>query len=195
MGESQFNQDIDKLKQSLELLPEQVVNPAFVIVSGLPGTGKSFFCRTLAEKTHFCVIESDAMRKVIFPSPDYSAIESARLFTACHGLIEELLGKGTPLIFDATNLSEYHREKLYRIGDRMKAKLILVRVEAPDSIAYQRLQARNNKVDTEDKSDAGWDVYKQMKPTVDKIRRNHFVADTSRDIEPVIDKIIRMLNR
>lgn len=193
MEQSQLSRDLDRLKQSLGALPEAVANPAFVVVSGLPGTGKSFFCRRLAEKLPFYILESDAMRRALFPSPDYNAAESARLFAACHNLIEELLGKGVPLIFDATNLSERHRERLYHISDRTGARLILVRVEAPPTVVYERLRARSEGDNPENKSDAGWEVYSQMKPGVEKIQRNHFVVDTSRDITPVIDKIIRMI--
>jgi predicted kinase len=135
------------------------------------------------------------MRKALFSSPGYSAAESARLFAACHGLIEWLLKNGVPVIFDATNLSEHHREHLYRISDKTRARLILVRVEAPPALAYQRLQTRKNGASPEDKSDADWEIYRQMKPRAEKIRRNHFAVDTSRDITPVIDKIIRTLNR
>ncbi len=188
-------QDLRKLRESLGILPEAVVCPAFVVVSGLPGTGKSFFCRKLAEKLPACILESDALRKFLFSSPGYSAVESARLFSACHSLIEQLLGKGVPVIFDATNLSERHREHLYRISDKTGARLLLVRVEAPAELVYSRLQTRDQNVDKEDKSDADWDVYRRMKSAVDKIRRNHFVVDTSRDINPVIKKIIRAINR
>lgn len=195
MKQNLINHDLDKLTESLQSLPEPVANPAFVVVSGLPGTGKSFFCRKLAERLPFCILESDAMRKILFPSPSYSTEESARLFTACHSLIELLLKSGISVIFDATNLSERHREHLYRISDKTGAKLVLVRVEAPPAVAYERLQARNKMTDREDKSDADWQVYKRMKSRVDKIRRNHFAVDTSRDITPVIDKIVRSLNR
>ncbi len=34
-----------------------------------------------------------------------------------------------------------------------------------------------------------------MKPTVQKIYRNHYAVDTSRDITPVLDKIVREVNR
>jgi predicted kinase len=193
--QSHLSQDIRRLRESLGVLPEAVVSPAFVVVSGLPGTGKSFFCRKLAEKMPSCVLESDALRKFLFPSPDYSAAESARLFSACHSLIEQLLEEGVPVIFDATNLSERHREHLYRISGKTGAKLILVRVEAPADVVYSRLQTRDQSVDKEDKSDADWDIYRRMKPAVDRIHRNHFVVDTSRDITPVIDKVIRAINR
>lgn len=195
MKQSQFDLDLAKLKESLSSLPEATVNPGFVVVSGLPGTGKTFFCQKLAERQPFCILESDALRRALFPSPYYSADENTRLFAACHSLIEWLLNKGAPVIFDATNLSERHREHLYRIGDRTGAKLILVRVEAPPAVTYKRLQARTNSTTPENKSDADWAVYSQMKPRVEKIRRNHFAVDTSQDITPVIDKIIHTLNR
>lgn len=169
--------------------------PAFVVVSGLPGTGKSFFCNKLAQKSSFYILESDAMRKTLFSSPDYSVAENTHLFTVCHILIEDLLKRGIPLIFDATNLSERHRERLYRIGDRTGARLILVRIDAPSTIIYQRLQTRSEGDGLENKSDADWEVYCRMKPAVDKIRRNHFAVDTSQDIMPVVDKIVREINR
>ena len=195
MEKSQLNRDLSKLKESLGSLPEATVNPGFVVVSGLPGTGKTFFCRELAGRQPFCILESDALRKVLFPSPDYSPTESASLFAAVHSLIEWLLKNNVPVIFDATNLSEYNREYLYRISDRAGARLVLISVEAPPAVAYQRLQARKNGSIPESKSDADWEIYRQMKPKAEKIQRNHFVVDTSRDITPVIDKIIRTLNR
>jgi predicted kinase len=189
------DRDLLKLKESLGTLPEAMANPGFVVVSGLPGTGKTFFCKKLAERCAFYVVESDALRKVLFPRPDYTPAESARLFNAIHSLIESLLKNGIPICFDATNLSERNREYLYRIRDRTGARMILISVEAPSAVAYQRLQSRKTATVSEGESDADWEVYKQMKPKVEKILRNHLVVDTSRDITPVIDKIIRALNR
>jgi predicted kinase len=195
MEPNQLSQDLARLKESLGPLPEAVANPGFIVVSGLPGTGKTFFCRKLAERQSFCIIESDAMRKVLFPSPNYSAAESARLFAACHSLIEWLLKNGVPVTFDATNLSEHHREHLYRISDKTGARLVLVRVVAPPAITYQRLQQRKRVAAPESKSDADWEIYRRMEPQAEKIRRNYLVADTSQDITPVIGKIIHTLNR
>ncbi len=195
MEPSQINRDISKLKESLGSLPEAVANPGFVVVSGLPGTGKTFFCKKLAEEQSFCIVESDALRKVLFQLPDYSPIESAYLFTLIHGLIKWLLEEGIPVILDATNLSERNREYLYRISDGAGARLALVSVEAPPAIAYQRLQARKNGALPDTKSDADWEIYNQMKSKAEKIQRNYFVVDTSREITPVIDKIIHTLNR
>jgi len=82
----------------------------------------------------FPILVSDTLRKILFPSPQYKESENKRLFSACHVLIEELLKKGMPVIFDATNLLEHHREYLYRAAERAGAKLILVWVEAPTEV-------------------------------------------------------------
>ena len=195
MEPNQLVSDVKRLTESLGQLPEPRVEPAFIVVSGLPGTGKSHFCSRLAERLPFVILESDALRKALFLSPSYSPQESSHLFRACHLLIERLLKKGTPLILDATNLSERYRERLYNIADHLDVKLILVRVEAPPEVVRERLKARQEGASPGNKSDADWEVYQRMKPSVQKIHRNHYAVDTSRDITPVLDKIVREVNR
>jgi predicted kinase len=190
-----LGEDLEKLRQSLNGLPQPQVEPPLIVVSGLPGTGKSFFCYKLAERLSFLILASDTLRKILFPSPEYSESENKRLFSACHVLIEELLKKGIPVIFDATNLLEHHREYLYRATERARAKLILVWVEAPTEVVRQRLLARKKAAMPQYDSEAGWEVYTKMKPRGEKIARNHLVVDTSQDINAVIDKIVRATKR
>jgi len=190
-----LSDDVGKLRQSLKDLPEPQVKSPFVVVSGLPGTGKSFFCRMLAARLPFVILASDSLRKILFSSPGYTEAENKRLFNASHALIEELLRKGIPVILDATNLQERHREYLYHIADRVKAKLILVRIEAPPELIRQRLIDREGTPDPGDDSQADWGVYQKMKPRKERFRRNHFVVDTSRDISPALDKIVRAIRK
>ncbi len=195
MVDTQVVSDAQRLSESLGQLPDPVLKPAFIVVSGLPGTGKSYFGSKLAERLPFIILESDALRKTLFSSPTYSSPESSQLFQAIHHLIEALLRRGIPLILDATNLSEQYRERLYNIADRLNVKLILVRVEAPPDVVYERLKARSEGMNSKSASDADWTVFQKMQSTVQKIRRNHYAADTSRDITPVLDKIVREVNR
>jgi predicted kinase len=188
---SSLDEDVEKLRQSLSNLPRPQVEPPLIVVSGLPGTGKSFLCRKLVEKLPFLILASDSLRKILFPFPQYQENENKRLFSACHILIEELLSKGIPVIFDATNLLEHHREYFYRAAARAGAKLILVWVEAPTEVVRQRLLAREKTALPQHYSEAGWEIYNKMKPRREKISRNHLVVDTSQDITAVIDKIVR----
>jgi len=188
--------DAEQLLESLGQLPEPVVKPAFIVVSGLPGTGKSYFCRRLAERTPVIILESDVMRRTLFPSPNYSAAESARLFQAIHHLIERLLKRGIPIVLDATNLSERNRERFYHIAYQLNVRLILVRVEAPPEVVQERLKNRAEGTGPEeDHSEADWAVFQRMQTSVQEIRRQHFAVDTSRDITQALDRIVREANR
>ena len=193
MEQSQLVSDVEKLAESLGELPELVAKPVLVVVSGLPGTGKSYFCSRLAERLPSIILESDALRKTLFPQPSYSQTESTRLFKTIRLLVERLLKRGLSLILDATNLSERYREYFYSIADRLDVKLVLVSVEAPPFLVKERLEARLK--NPQEKSDASWEVYQKMSYSVEKIIRKHYVADTSRDITPVLDKIMREVRR
>ena len=196
MNKALLSDDVNLLLWHLASVPDPLPRGVLVVVSGLPGTGKSYFSRRLAERFPIAVVETDVMRKALSPTPTYSADESARLFRACHGLIEDMVRKGIPVLLDATNLVESNRERLYNIAHRADAKLILVRVEAPVEVVAERLGQRDGGTgDPEDNSTAGREVYDRMSSSVEPIRRNHLAVDTSRDITPVIEKIVREIQR
>lgn len=191
----QDKQDVARLRKSLKELPEPQAKPALIVVSGLPGTGKSYFCRQLASRTPLLILESDYLRKVLFPQPTYTVEESAKLFKALHGLISELLCQGISMALDATNLEEKNREKLYSIAERAGARLVVVQVETSPSLAKQRMEERLKDINRKDSSEADWAIYQKMQPSAQKIARRHFVVDTSRDITPVLEKVLRELRR
>ncbi len=190
MEATQVIADARRLADSLATPAPTEASPVIIVVSGLPGTGKTFLCRQLAERLPYVILESDALRKQLFPKPDYTAAESAYLFRAIHQIIEGLLQKGVSIILDATNLEERHRESIYKIAERFKARLILVSVEAPPELVRKRLKSRMKRPKVNDHSDADWAVYQKMKATAEKISRRHFTVDTSRDITPAIAKIV-----
>ena len=191
-----ISDDARQLLENLKTpLPEPVLYPVLVAVSGLPGTGKSFFSQRLVERLPLAVLESDALRKALVPSPLHTAEESARLFQAIHELIDLLLEYCVPVLLDATNLLESHREHLYHIAEQRSAKVILVRVEAPPGMVRQRLEERTGGSQRQDHSDADWEVYQRLRPSQEPIRRNHLVVDTSQDIQPAVERVTRVANR
>jgi predicted kinase len=180
--------DVDKLYSSLENLPKAIPNPVLVLVSGLPGTGKTYFSKQLLERLPFVILESDVLRRVLNPNPNHSKPESARLFIAIHLLCERLLREGHSVIVDATNLTEKNRQYFYDISDRTGIKLIIVQVNAPPLVVKGRLDKRGKESDNN--SDADWKVYSRMRKSVDKIKRKHYSVDTSVDYTWILDEIV-----
>ena len=178
----------------LENTDETTADPVLVMLTGLPGTGKSHLARCLAEVIPFSIVESDRVRKTLFPNAQYSGEESHWVHLTCHAVMEKLLKKGVRVIYDATNLHERHREQVYRLADDLGVKLIVVKVTAPEAVASARLQGRQeNKDEDQGVSDADWRVYRRMARDVDPIRRNFVVVDTSRDPDRAITKLLRLI--
>jgi predicted kinase len=185
---SKILSDADKLYASLGKLPEPVPNPVLVLVSGLPGTGKTHFSKELSKILPFVTLESDVLRRVLNKNPDHSKPESKRLFSAIHSLCERLLSEGSSVIADATNLTEKHRQHFYDISDRTGVKLVIAQITAAPQIVKGRLEKREKEFINN--SDADWQVYKRMEKSVDKIRRKHYSLDTSVDYSNILNEIV-----
>lgn len=193
MRRSQATRDADLLLAGLGPLPDPLDRPALVVVSGLPGTGKSFVSRSLARQFPLAVLETDSLRRMLVARPTYSAEESGRLFAAVHLLIGRLLSTGVPVILDATNLVERNREILYHLAEQAGARLILVETRAAQSVALRRLRARGDTPGENEHSTAGVEVYHRMRLTAERIRRRHFVVDTSKDISAAVARVVHAM--
>ncbi len=194
-AEERLSRDVQIVRESLSLLPEPVVRPALVVLSGLPGTGKTHFARQLLRAVPLAWVQSDAVRRLLYRRPTYTFRESEWVFRVCHRLLEDLLSRGVGVIFDATNLTERNRESLYRIADRTGARLIVVQLVAPSELIRQRLEARAAHPEPSELSEATWEVYERMLSRWEPISRPHFVVDTSKDVEQAVARIAREVAR
>ena len=165
-----------------------------IVLTGLPGTGKSFFARALANRMPFLILESDRLRKALAPKPRYTSRESARLFSACHYLIGQYLTDGRRIIFDATNLRESHRQPLCTLANSMNTPIAVVRLTAPEQIVRHRLAERITGANGLDYSDADWRVYRRMLPTEESVDRECLTVDSSQDISPALEQVIRLVS-
>jgi predicted kinase len=189
MTASPLAEDVERILAEVGPLPPARPRPALVMTAGLPGSGKSRFCRALRRRTGAVILESDALRRALFGQPDHSQAESRRLFAAIHTAIETLLRAGVHTIFDATNLEEWQREPVYAIAERTGARLMPVWLEAPPAVVQGRLADRRRRVDPQDRSTAGPAVYARMRAQAEKIRRPHRVVDTSRSTQETLESI------
>jgi DegV family protein with EDD domain len=188
-----LQRDVSILEAALGSLPAAVDAPPLLVLSGLPASGKSHLAREITLRHPFAVLESDALRKALVKRPTYSQQESARLFAACHALLEDLLSQGIPCLFDATNLKKAHRRPLYEIADRTRARLLIVEVRVGDDVISRRLVGRQHSENPGDRSDATLDVYESMRREAEPIERQHLVVDASAEIGPAVEEVLRHL--
>ena len=194
----QIVRDASIMRQALTFPSSPAVAPGsacpfLVMLSGLPGTGKSYFARKLVQRVPFLVLESDRLRKLLVSEPKYTRGEHARVFAACHLLLEEFLGQGRRVLLDATNLTEQYRQPVYRIADQVSAPLVIIRFTAPEQTVRKRLTQRAAGLDPGNYSDASWLIHTRLRQGDQPIEREHKIVDTSGDIGPVLEEIARLV--
>ncbi|TAK31281.1 MAG: ATP-binding protein [Chloroflexota bacterium] len=187
--------DVARIREMLGQLPAAMPRPVLVMVAGLPGSGKSHFSRLLSRRLSAVIVQSDAVRQTLFRHPTYSPEESFWVFSVIHQLLRDLLRERIPVILDATNLLKSNREQVYDVAKQTGAKLIIVWVEAPPEVVFARMERRAARADRSDRSEAGWIVYEKLRAKVEPISQPHFVVDTSRDVRPIVNKVVREARR
>jgi predicted kinase len=184
--------DVARILTVVPASPARRRHPALAVLVGLPASGKSSIARGLSARTGAVVIESDAVRRLLFSRPSYSGTESRRLFRAIHAAIEQLLADGRSAILDATNVAEDEREPLYSIAERTTARFVLVQVTAPPRVLRARLIERETSAMSNSEADLG--VYERMRARVDTIQRPHHVVDTSGEIDATLAAIAKEMS-
>jgi predicted kinase len=94
------------------------------------------------------------------------------------------------VIFDATNLEERTRRRVYDIAEQCDARLLIIWVACPPGTVQQRLLRRQEKHDEDDLSDADWLIYLDLRRKADPIRRPHVVINTAADTGTAVQRIL-----
>ena len=182
-----LEQDVARILDTVR--PVAAPRPALVVLVGLPGSGKTHLARELSRRSGAAVLESDAIRRMLFRERRYSRWEHRRVFAAIHGAIDALLAAKALVIDDATNLAERERTPLYVMAERHGAALFVIHVVAADDVTHERLVQRTS--GEASNSEAGLSTYERMRRRIEPISRPHRVINTAEDIGPALDALTK----
>ncbi|HZP96158.1 MAG TPA: ATP-binding protein [Candidatus Limnocylindria bacterium] len=134
-----------------------------VMLMGLPGVGKSYCARLLAERLGAAHVATDHLRSRLFIAPSYADDENAAVFGIAEALVDELLARGHVVILDATHLVARNRAPAERVARDRGAAVFHVLVTADDGATRARLASRARERAPGDHSDADERVYERMR--------------------------------
>ena len=198
MSNSNFQKYLSIISTSFGSLPRSLPKPLLVVLVGLPATGKTFLSHNLKERFPLVLLHSDKIRIICFPKPKYTKSENKYVFDICHRLIKDLLKRRMPVLFDATNLLEKHRQVLYDISRSINAKLMVLNITADKEMSKRRISERLLSNSANDFSKATWDVYKRMARFNDPISVKHWTIDNSTNniicLDPIIEELVSWRN-
>jgi predicted kinase len=166
---------------------------ALIVMVGAPGAGKSFLARAIASTFDAELVQSDAVRKRLFPQPAYTSRERQAVYAVCRRMLTRALAAGRRVVFDATNVQERSRLSLLALAGQQGARAIIVVAYAPEDVIRARLAGRRAARDPRDLSDADWDVYLRIRAAAQPVGRPHLVANTSAAPTALLRVLRRML--
>lgn len=151
--------------------------PLIHLFLGVPGSGKSYFARNLAEKQGYVRLNNDAMRLGIFGSLEnisavYHSPNRQNVNTYVDGAVEyaasQLLERGQSVICDAHHNKRTDRERFEKLAQKYDAKVLLVWVKTPFETALSRGQQREASNDQRQLSEADMrEVMERHEATMD----------------------------
>lgn len=123
-----------------------------ISVTGVPGTGKSYFAKNLGEKTGAVRLNSDAMKAAIFGqfegmTDEEIALANAGAYRAVDYAAQEALRAGHDVVYDRNAHTREIRDRQRTLALAEGALSVLVWVQTPREIAMDRAitrQARND---------------------------------------------------
>lgn len=162
---------------------------ALILLSGLPGTGKTTFALALGGKLAFEHVESDAIRRGLAATPTYTSAESAAVFAKAESLARAALDSGRNALIDATNLSRRDRKRFLQLARSLGANLVAVRLTAPEATVRERLATPRAGF-----SQADTGIYDLMRDRGQAFAEPVVVVDTRYPLDAAIDLVLRLIH-
>lgn len=197
---------------ALESLEPPTRRPALLLVSGLPGTGKSTLARGLSERAGFEVIRSDVVRKELasqsaeanatpatstaadFGAGLYSSEWTDRTYAECLRRAVAALRNGGRVIVDATFQEDRRRREFLQAAQQLCVPALWLVCEAEAQLTHQRLDARRG-----DASDADWAIYQaaaaRWETPSNEVRHAQRIIDTNGSPADILTTTLKMLTK
>ncbi len=163
---------------------------SLTLVCGLPGSGKSFFAQKLSARIDALYLNSDVLRKELFPSNrTYSEIEKQQVYNTLLERASHAIQTNKSVVVDATFYKNNLRTPFYQLAKQVNCSLKLFKIEADETL----IQERTSK--TRDDSEADFHVYLKLKDVFEPIDIPFCTLKSERaNIETLLSDALNYLN-
>lgn len=145
-----------------------------VIITGLPGSGKSYFAGRIAQMLSAAYINSDKVRRELLVLPSYSCEEKILVYDEMLKRAIQASEHGKEVVIDATFCTNALRKKFTNELQKISG-VFFIEMVADEDVIKERLMQRSND------SDADFNVYKSVKKLWEPVSGSHLVLKSTND--------------
>lgn len=167
----------------------------FVILAGLPGTGKTALAAALVQRLGGVVLSKDALRASLFPlgKIDYSSAQNDFCMSLILKDAQRIAAEGkVPFVFlDGRTFSRsHHVEQVVRAAEEAGAEVRVLHLHCPEALALQRIRHGRGKHPAADRDSS---LYFLVKARFEPITLPKLDVDTSRPLEECVAQCVDYL--
>lgn len=160
-----------------------------IAVSGLPGTGKTYFATRLAAALDWPHFNTDQVRTKLGLRGDYAPEIKQKVYDHLFDRAFEALDDHQGVVIDATFSEQHYRDQLILQATKRGYTVNFIEMTAEEETIRQRVSE-----DRED-SEAGQAVYQKIKETYEPIPEPHLTFNsTFVPVDEMIEKTIATLS-
>ncbi len=159
-----------------------------IVLCGLPGSGKSTVGRLIAERVNVTILQSDMIRRELFPIRTYSPDESITVYETMMARAKSNLEAGETVIVDATFVAVAYRAVPLALADEVGVASQIVHVVSSPELTKKRLAARTN-----DPSEADYEIYLHLREQFEEIKTAHTLIENVGDLAELERQVERFL--
>jgi predicted kinase len=169
-----------------------VTGPHLIVLSGLPGSGKSTIAEYLAKRLRLPIFSVDPIESAIVTAGIARSFETGlAAYLVAATLADEQLKLGTSVIIDAVNAEEEGKDVWRGLAKKHGVELIVLLVTLERSLHKQRLESRVR--DLHGFSEVTWDKVEARRKVFTAWKEPVLELDASHNVEMSVERAVRYI--
>lgn len=134
-----------------------VIRQVIIVVTGLPGTGKTALAETLARMRGCCHLNTDVIRAELGKQGQYDAATKILVYAALLQAARQYLAAGEDVLLDGTFFRQELREPIHKLGLEFSVKTLWIELGANEEVIRKRVAVQRPY------SEADFSVYEALR--------------------------------
>ncbi len=143
-----------------------------IMVTGLPGTGKTTYAKTLADSIGGRHFNTDIIRDQLNMRGQYDEASKRMIYEALFKHTQSCLKRGLPVVVDGTFFRKELREPFVDLAEELNCSIFWVEIKADEPIIKERVSQKR------EFSEADYEVYLKIKEAFEPIEGEHLTLQS-----------------